>query len=608
MSSELRTIPLSQLKASKANVRKTDRSADIEQMAASIESNGLLENLVVRSAANGRHPSYEVIAGGRRFAALKLLAKREKIERAHPVACLVLDDASDVTEISLAENFARVPLHPADQFEAFAALVGAGQSTDDIAARFGIAAAFVQQRLKLAAVSPRLVAEYRSGAMTLEQLTAFTLSDDPALQESTWFESPYAALSPAMIRRLLTQTQVETSDRRVLFVGSAAYEAAGGAIVRDLFDSDSDGYIADSQLLERLVQEKLEAAAASVRTEGWQWVEVHADADVARVARYRRATATPVALSPEEDARLSELGERYDALVAELEEDQPSEALGAVAAEIDTLRAKQEVWSDAAKANAGAVIGIEWDGSLFISRGLVQETEAPEGPDAPGRQSKRLPRDGYSDGIVLDLSAHRTAALRAVVADRPALALQLLLHAFVEQLLFTGRGCSCLTIHASEVSLEGASPSVGEGRAAEMLEAQQARWTETLPSADQVWDWLGALESDRRLELLAHCVARTISTLERPGQSTGRDAARLMTAANLDMSSWWRPTVANFFGRLNKAEILAAVAEGVSPSDARHLEGAKKDVMAIKAEKLLAPTNWVPKPFLVSGSDTRAST
>ena len=176
------------------------------------------------------------------------------------------------TEISLTENVVRVPVHPADQFETFAEFVHEGNSVDDVAARFGVTPTFVEQRLKLASVSPRLIVEYRSGAMTLEQLTAFTLSDSHALQEEVWFEHPYAEMPARAIRHLLTRSQVDAADRRARFIGIKAYQKAGGVILRDLFHAEDEGYFSDSQFLDVLVFEKLETAAQSIRAEGWQWV------------------------------------------------------------------------------------------------------------------------------------------------------------------------------------------------------------------------------------------------------------------------------------------------------------------------------------------------
>ena len=183
---EIVTVSLSKLVASEANMRKTARESGIEELAASIAAHGLLQNLSVRpvlDSENSETGKFEALAGARRFAAMKLLAKQKKVPKAAPVPCIV-QEASDPTEIGLAENFYQLPMHPADQYEAFAKLHGEqGMSADDIAARFGLTPTVVRQRLKLGAVSPALLQVYRDGAMNLEQLMAFTLTDDHAAQE-----------------------------------------------------------------------------------------------------------------------------------------------------------------------------------------------------------------------------------------------------------------------------------------------------------------------------------------------------------------------------------------------------------------------------------------
>jgi ParB family chromosome partitioning protein len=141
-------VALSALRFSKRNVRKTG-STPIAELAASIERVGLLQNLTVVACADGEH--YEVVAGGRRLAALKLLAKQKRLPKDYPVPCLLVADASART-VSLTENVQREPMHPADQFEAFAALVAEGRSIEDIAADFGVTPLVVQRRLKLANV------------------------------------------------------------------------------------------------------------------------------------------------------------------------------------------------------------------------------------------------------------------------------------------------------------------------------------------------------------------------------------------------------------------------------------------------------------------------
>ncbi len=158
-------ISLAKLVPCPANARRTGTGLGIEALAASIQAHGLLQSLVVRPALDGQGQAtgkYEVAAGGRRLAALKLLAKRKRIGKLAAIPCRVLDgDGVDGAEASLAENVVRVDMHPADQFEAFARLHqdGAGLGIEDIAARFGVSAHTVRQRLRLAVVSPALARE-----------------------------------------------------------------------------------------------------------------------------------------------------------------------------------------------------------------------------------------------------------------------------------------------------------------------------------------------------------------------------------------------------------------------------------------------------------------
>jgi ParB family transcriptional regulator, chromosome partitioning protein len=234
----IQTIPLSRLAPCPANVRKTGRKTGIEGLAASIIAHGLLQNLQVRPSTD---ESFEVVAGGRRFDALKLLAKQKKIAPDYPVPCDVRD-GTNATEISLAENEMREAMHPADQFEAFKKLADEGRGEEEIAARFGVTPQIVRQRLKLAVVSPKLIAAYRKEGMTLDCLMAFTVSDDHKQQEKVWASLPdYARERPGHIRNLLTEKHVPADSKLALFIGIEAYTAAGGAVLRDLFDDGTHG-------------------------------------------------------------------------------------------------------------------------------------------------------------------------------------------------------------------------------------------------------------------------------------------------------------------------------------------------------------------------------
>ncbi len=180
-------ISLAKLVPSPVNTRRTGAGAGIEALAASIRAHGLLQSLVVRPKLDGGgKPTdrFEVVAGGRRLAALKLLAKQKRVSKATTIPCRLLDgEGVDGAEASLAENVVRQDMHPADQFEAFQGLHESGTGIEDIAARFGVSAHTVRQRLRLACVSPALIQAYRDEALTLDHLTAFAVSEDRTAQE-----------------------------------------------------------------------------------------------------------------------------------------------------------------------------------------------------------------------------------------------------------------------------------------------------------------------------------------------------------------------------------------------------------------------------------------
>ncbi len=610
MNEQIVAIPLGQLVRSKANMRRIDRNADIAQLAENIAAVGLLENLVVQPAptVDGAIPMYEVVAGGRRLAALQRLAKDGKIAASHAVPCRVVQDlsAETLTEISLAENFQRVPAHPADQFEAFAKLSRSGSSAATIASRFGVSKTFVEQRLKLASVSPRILAVYRKGEMSLEQLTAFTITEDRDLQEKVWFENPYSYIAPQAIRRMLTQSNVEASDRRARFIGVKAYHKAGGTFVRDLFDTENEGYFADSQLLDRLVADKLKETADALGAEGWSWVEVRPDADFSHLRSFRRLSASETSLPVADEQRLTALGERYDALVAELEDAENSEAseeLDGIEADIAELQSRKSVWTAEDKARSGALVSLNFDGTLSLTLGLIRG-EGEEDGDEPAVSSMRKEKEGYPESVQLDLSAHRTAALRASILSNPDLAYLLLLDSLVSQIF--GNGASdCLEIRISEASLDRASQTVGESKAVAALTKQHAYWSEKRQAAKDSWAWLCKLSESQQHKLMAYCVAASVNALRQSGRE--RDGVNeLAILAGLDMADWWKAD-ASFFQRLSKAEIQKAIRESDASIPQYRYEQLGKADLAKFAEKVasewLPPLFWKEQPPLAEAAE-----
>ena len=186
-----RDIPFNKLTLSQSNVRRHGTTASnrpektgvsIEELAEDIFRRTLLQSLSVRAVVNAEGEEtgmFEVPAGGRRFRALELLVKQKRMAKTQLVPCIVRTRGL-AEEDSLAENIQRQTLHPLDQFRAFQTLRAQGIGEEEIAARFFVSPPVVRQRLKLAAVSEKLLDIYAEDGMTLEQLMAFTVTNDHA--------------------------------------------------------------------------------------------------------------------------------------------------------------------------------------------------------------------------------------------------------------------------------------------------------------------------------------------------------------------------------------------------------------------------------------------
>ena len=622
-------IPLNKLKKSPHNARRTPHGdAAIVALAASIAHKGLLQNLVVQPEvkADGATTGYYLVTAGEgRRLALELRAKRREIKRTEPVRCIV-DAAHDALEISLDENVTRTEMHPADQFAAFRALnEERGWDAEEIAARFGISPLTVRQRLRLGAVSPRLMQRYRDGDLTLDQLMAFAVSDDHGRQEEV-YENLGWSREPRVIRSRMMESHVPPSDRRAIFVGIDAYEEAGGLVVRDLFSEEGSGYFEDAGLLDRLALERLHALADEVRTEGWKWVEAQLDFPYSH--GLRREYPRQVPLSKADQKRHEALRREWDEIAEQYEgdEDVPDEVearFNELEAAIEQFSERQRVFDPDVIARCGVFVSLDRDGDPQIERGFVRAEDLPQvKPDLssrdedaasgdPGDIDERSDDDEdeagdfgkpLSDALVRDLTAHRTLALRLVLGEQPAVALIALTHSLAVQTFYhAANDESCLEVRMTASPLTHHADGISGAAAAQALEERHRAWAERVPSdSDDLWDFVASLDDVERMGLLAHCVAGTVYAVQQRWDTKRRSLAladTLAEAVELDMAAYWQPTVDRYLGRVTKAHITQAVQEGVSVEAAERIVGLKKQPMAEAAEELLAATGWVPLPL-----------
>jgi ParB family chromosome partitioning protein len=620
---DLRMIPVDQLELSPLNVRKVAASAtDDAELLASIRENGIKQNLVVHALLDGK---FAVDAGGRRLKALKQLASDGIIPNDHPVSCLVEDEQNAIVT-STTENLQRAAMHPADQFEAFAQMIAEGRKEDDIALKFGVSVDLVRRRLKLARIAPELIEQFRAGEMTLECVMAFTLTDDHDRQMTVWnaVKDSYH-IHPQSIKRQLTETAHSASSSIGRFVGIMAYEAAGGVLLRDLFDDNAAAHMENPELLERLAVEKLQGAAKTYETD-WKWVEVHLSVDYGAFRSFGRVY--PQDIEPDPDllaeennliAREEELALANDGADWTDAEADEYHAIEPRLREIEALQKARQPYAAADQAIAGCVVTIGHDGTLRVEKGLVRPADIPvvkaDAKDAgdggnqaaiarpnvtPPTSSAPVPvsdpattlrkADGISASLADDLRATRQHILRAHLAADYDVAFDAMLYALCEQTLSHSYGTEALNISISPFLAQNRETIHPDSVAQKMLDALEKdlaiEWM-TLEKPDD-FRAMSALPMAQKQSLFAWAVGLAIKPQllsdNHPTPIIEEIGARL----DVDVAACWRPTASTYWGRVNKGHAVSMARKLVGDDYAEERSRERKGDIAAAMERAFA--------------------
>jgi ParB family chromosome partitioning protein len=607
----IKSIPLNKLVQSPRNVRRhSDPGADAE-LTASIGAHGLLQNLIVRPAAKGK---FEVEAGERRRRAMLALADQKVLARDHEVTCLVLEDSAEAAvETSLAENFHRLAMNPADEAQAFAALVEGGATVEEVARRFGLTVRFVEGRLRLATLAPVVFEALASGEITLDIAKAFGATSDKEIQARVFEQvsSAYYAPNPDSIRRMVLSGTVRGSDPRARLVGPDAYLAAGGRIERELFDDDDSESWVDVALLESLAAAKMEEQAMALAAEqGLAWVKPTLDPYASHdlVEGLIRLPAEPAPLTEAELARLDELDASYDEHAAILEDEDSAEesvaaaeaAIEAIERECQDIRARPPVIAPELKAEAGMVLVLSRDGTpvlqpVFYSERQAEPAEADSGIEVvPADDGSDKRRTTLSKRLVDELSMQRRDVLALHVASDPGLALDIMVFTLADADTYDWRARAATTMRAPVPS----GPIIG-------FEAKDApascSLAELRSSLDESWraggnatsrfDLFRALADDSRAAWLGYVVARSLeASLNMTGERQLPFQDHLGSFIGIDMAQWWRPTAANYFDRVSKQVILDALTDVGGLELSSRFASVKKGDLAMSAERVFAGT------------------
>ena len=254
-------IPIAAIATSPFNPRKT--FDHVPELAESIRSQGLLQNLLVRRKGAGR---YELIAGECRLRAVKLLKWTE-------VEARVIDaDDGQARAAQIVENLQRADVTPLEEADGLAQLQDEDRkkwTPAAIAAAIGKSPRFVQQRLALARnLAPAHKAALRAGKISVE--VARTLAGAPQILQ--------AKVEPWAIARGDVETIVRQLREHAVPAGHAAFDAA--LYKGEIFEHGTARYFADVAQFEKLQTAAAQALVDKLRAGLWKKAKLVKAADV----------------------------------------------------------------------------------------------------------------------------------------------------------------------------------------------------------------------------------------------------------------------------------------------------------------------------------------
>ncbi|SEJ92251.1 chromosome partitioning protein, ParB family [Sphingomonas sp. OV641] len=646
----IQSVKLAKLVLSPINVRQAGEDF-IEQLAADIAARGLIQNLIVTPAKKPRG-TFAVIAGSRRFRALELLAQRGEVDAAvYDVPVLVLSgtDAA-LSETSLAENFQKLAMNPADECRAFQHFLGTGGDIDGVAKRFGITRRFVEGRLRLADLAEPIFTALAERRISLDLAKAYASTSSQERQLMVWQAYGHSSYQSAdSIRRIIANETMKSSEPIARYIGEDAYVAAGGKVESDLFSDDGDRWI-DPGIAQTLAAAKLEAEAQRLGEEqGLAWVRPVAGTSTWEAARdLHRVQLPTLPLTLEEAERLDVIADRLEEIeegMQGIEGDEDEATYAALEEEHETLsderqalHERPQILPDELKQKVGTFLLLNRDGTTALDTTYYSETpirvtaveaDTDEGDDAgsDGDDGERRPaatfhieegpaspaRGGASAPVAPEAEAPGGKALSQVLYDQlavqrrdvlaasilanPALALDYMLFAMIDGRVNMGSH-SGTTIRAGNPQDPMLAKNVPATRArdylAEAYDGLDASWCEGRDASSSGaatiarFEAFRALGDEAKTAWLAWIVAASFEAKD--GYTSRQNALqnRLATILEIDVATWWRPTAENFFDRVPKGALLSLLDEVGGPALSGRHASQKKGEIAASCEKLFA--------------------
>lgn len=577
------SVPLSKLVPGKLNPRlvKPEREAH-RKLVASIRAHGLIEPLLVRAASDS--DCYAIIAGNRRYAALREVYRGEDPK----IACRLKDaDELVASSLSLAENFAREPMHPLDEAETFSSLaITHDKGIAAIAVEFGVNAQYVRQRMKLAALAPAVKAVYRE--RKIDTSTAEVFSSLPeAEQEKVLLEFGNNLRHSQQLRNYLAHQWIDA--KHALFDVATLPESS---VSTDLFN---DEVRVERTAFFEAQARAIEAERTKLTEEGWSQV----------LAGPREELYSSLAsLDPAErmfDAKttrkLQKLAERREQIASTEIEEGDEEGADRLSAKLETLATAREAlienapvaYSEPTKAVGTVFLMVGSDGSVKreyrVAR--VRQDDSSKDDSGSGGASPTPPApptsERLSDRQLSAVFAHHTLVVReAVLKDDGARkrVLALLLHEKVRSEALAVRP------DTNGVTLEATVTDGFSSPAFDRLREKRSK-VDPLAETQHIPDY----EAYRRISELSRAKLDTLIELLIVDALTCHPLHKtelihiLGRELEVDFRKHWRPD-AKWLASFQKAQLTHLLAQLYGPSYDHLREQRKKSELVAVLDKL----------------------
>ena len=265
---QLYTLTLDQLELSTSNPRRTFDETSLQGLAQSIQTDGLLQNLVV-AQPKGRKKKFTIISGERRFRALQSLLEHGAISADYPVKVDIRRDLDENTahRIATVENVQRENMNPIEEAEAVAKLLVGGMPLVEVSAQTGLSEKTIRRRLAITELCKEAKVLLENGDIALSQAEALTTGTKEQ-QRELLDHGNLEYFDATEIRKHFLDAKPTVS--RAIF----PLEQYNGTFSGDLFTEDEERYFDDVQQFLRLQTRAVEDMVVAFKTEGWVSVEI----------------------------------------------------------------------------------------------------------------------------------------------------------------------------------------------------------------------------------------------------------------------------------------------------------------------------------------------